>query len=163
MMAQRIQTLCDQHLARDEEVDGMTYALSLRMPAGREQSYEVDLCDVCAKAIVELRDWLADAGRKSGQPAMVRSSRAKADAPGAASAAVVAAAGASNASKCPLCDFTTSQTKPRHAVNKHMREQHDTSLDEVSGVPLPFKCDKCSAAFKTAPALGTHIARSKDH
>lgn len=152
-MAQRIQTLCDQHLARDEEVDGLTYSLTLRMPGSREQSFDVDLCDVCAKSLVELREWLAEQGRKSGTTTpLTRANRP-----------VLPATPDSTDPKCPLCDFVTTQVDVRAAVNKHMRSAHDSSLDEAAGVALPYVCDKCDRGFSTKAALGAHRAKAKEH
>jgi hypothetical protein len=161
-MAQVIRTLCDQHLARDEEVDGLTFALTMRPPGQREQTYEVDLCDDCAKPLSELREWLLEQGRKQSRSYTPRRSNGVEK-----SATTAVSATTSDDGKCPLCDFVSESKEPAHNLSKHLRKQHGTSLTELAaeqtGAALPFVCELCNVGFKSAPALGTHKARSNAH
>lgn len=61
--------------------------------------------------------------------------------------------------RCPFpgCDF--EQT--RKAVVSHVRGRHDTTLAELEGKPLDFRCDVdgCDRAFALPQALGLHRQR----
>lgn len=164
MMAQVIRTLCDEHLARDEEVDGATFSLSLRLPGEREQTFDVDLCDVCVKPLLELREWLAEKGRKQSRPYKQRSAAGNGvDKPATSKPATATPADAAEDTVCPICGYEAGGLEPVKYVTKHMRQQHGTSLAEYRGEPLPFVCEICDAGFTSKSALGAHKARSKDH
>lgn len=144
MMAQVILSLCDLHMARDEQVPGIPWVVSLGQGPARPLVRTVDLCDDCAKTMRELHDLLDRYGRKSDAP-MPSPSLAPSKQP--------------DPHKCPACAYVAPN---RSALSSHARNKHDTSLAELAGEPTPYECPArgCGRAFNRPQGVSIHVRRS---
>ena len=142
-MAQVIVSLCDQHLARDEQEPGETWSVTITVPGARPVAYDVELCAACAKPITEVGAMLTEIGR-----------RGLATAPGGRPRK-----GGPHA--CPLCDYSGPS---RGALGKHTRDRHGATLSGVvtpdAGGNYPCPMDGCDRTFPTQQGVRMHITRS---
>lgn len=166
-MAQRIQTLCDEHLSRGEEVDGTPLAFGLGPGGTKLTTYEADLCEVCAK---ELQDTLArfmELGRKvAGPRKSPTAARAAAPQTPALPAPELADLSKEEAAKqravttggCPLCDYIAQGSSPS-SLRRHIKEVHETTLEGAVGLPTPYQCSDCGQSFSRPQGLALHKTR----
>jgi hypothetical protein len=139
-MSQRIVVMCDVHQARDEDAPGRPYEVAV---GGR--TIVVDLCDACAKPLVDLFGELLEVGREESAPAR----RGRRPAPPTATATGAAGAG----EVCPICH---RRYQHRGSLRSHLRGVHDTTYATATGTATEFVCAVCGDAFSSAAALGVH-------
>ena len=174
-MAQRIQVLCDFHMEKDEEVEGSPLTFGLAQGGSKMSTYEVDLCEVCSKELVDLLAQVSTVGRQV--PGPKRKSPAKASAPKSPavasptagpepahdvdlSAQEAAKVRALSTGRCPLCDYVAAGAKSAHtSVRRHLKEVHGTTLDAALGLPTPYACTDCDMAFGKPQGLALHRKR----
>lgn len=150
-MAQRIETYCDKHLAKGEDVPGATWRIAVQVPGGKLASFDVDACADCASDFVDLASYLNEHGRPVGK----RANAASDETP-------------ESERTCPVCGFVS---KSRPAMMTHVRASHDTTVGAVqraNGAPTTdapedataYPCPDCGRGFATPQGLGSHRARS---
>ena len=154
MMAQRIQTVCDVHAERGEDVDATTWEVLARKAGSRVQVREVDLCDECAQVLTSVAAFAAENGRTVQQatpkvrpavPAPTRTVAASTDTT------------AKGKVSCPLddCGSVVNSTN----LARHVRKVHGLELADVGGrqdLPAEHPCPDCDRTFTRAQALGAH-------
>lgn len=157
-MAQRIQTLCDEHQTRQEDLDGETWTIQVVPPHGKAQAYDVDLCTDCGKPLAMALEHLAEIGRKAGKPPALVTARpvpARADDGGAPAPTRGQWAGVGDVA-CPICG-----TRPAsdNAMRSHLRNHHQTSYASafnLSEEAAPHTCPECGLRYEIPQALGAH-------
>lgn len=169
-MAQRIQVLCDMHLDREEEVDGQPITFGMGQNPNKLTTYEVDLCEVCSKELVDMLTQFAELGRQVTGPKRTAAKAAPAprqqalmppldSATPEAAKEVALMAGA-----CPLCTYVTKAGAGPKSVagslRRHLLETHEQSLEAAVGLPTPFVCPECERAFSRAQGLALHQRRT---
>lgn len=142
-MATQILTrvLCDFCNADDIETsDARTESVTI---GGAE--YEIDVCEPHGKPLTELAETLAALGRKLPKTATERArvKPSRLTEPGA--------------HVCPSCGKAMNH---RSSLTSHARSVHKTTLAELEGLAVPFKCSRCERAFSTAQGAAVHDSRS---
>ena len=137
-MSQRIVIFCDVHQARDEDVPGKSYDLALRPVAGSFTFATVDLCDACAKPLLDVFAEMVEAGREfvgevSTGKALGRPPKPK---------------------TCPVC---SQEFANRGSVSAHVRNVHGTSLSEIEGRSDGLPCPHCDQRLAKPQGLAAHI------
>jgi hypothetical protein len=126
-MAQRIQTVCDVHQARDEEADGLTWTVAFTAPGARSATtYEIDLCPDDAKGLSDVLDMVGDLGRRVDGPGRPRANGRASTPPresgargGHAAIAAGKAAGPYTCTDCGRDNFATPQALGVHRARLH--------------------------------------------
>lgn len=164
MMAQRIQTVCDVHAERGEDVEAESWEVLVRKAGSRTQTREVDLCTECASALEAVARFVADTGR------VVPQTRTKAITKVAASSTVPTSsptprkprkagrpvkAGTAMAS-CPVEGCGSVVTTQN--LSRHLRQVH--GITNAAGVEQPYPCPDCDRTFARAQGLGAHRYRA---
>jgi hypothetical protein len=163
-MAQRIQTLCDEHGTRQEDVDGTTWTIQVTPPGGKPQAWDVDLCDDCGKPLHMALEHLSEIGRKAGKPPAFVSPRpvpSRADDGGAPAPTRGQWAGVGDVA-CPICGTRPASNT---ALRNHLREHHQTSYASafnLSEEDAPHTCPDCGLRFEVGQALGAHRRAAHD-
>jgi uncharacterized C2H2 Zn-finger protein len=155
-MAQRIITLCDQHLVDGEEVEGTTYTVAIGGPGIKPQTYATDACPGHATILTDLAQWLREHGQAVEAPA--KRGRPKGSAP--APQPVQAAPAAAGEHVCPQCGHVAAN---RQALGAHGRRAHGVTVGQLLGEPADLVCPECGQAFSTPQGLGVHRAKAGDH
>lgn len=158
MMAQRIQTVCDVHAERGEDVDAETWEVLARKAGTRTQVREVDLCEECSSALAAVAAFAAENGRTVPQ------SRAKALSAVAArqsmppsSTSSPSASGERPMASCPVegCGSVVQGNN----LARHVRQLHGLT-PEAAGLGAPadavHQCPDCDRTFTRAQGLGAH-------
>lgn len=136
-MAKQIVAWCDAHLSRDEQVPGEPVRVTLNSGL----PLEVDLCEPCAKELVEPLSQFLEA---HGQPVKTNP--------------------AEGGVTCAACGKSYKQPA---SLRRHMREVHEDPalLPAPDGrsvvVPDGYPCPDCDRTFDRPQALGRH--RSHQH
>jgi len=140
-MSQRIVTLCDAHQSRDEDVPGVPYDFALRSNGGRFTFATVDLCEACAKPLVDVIAELTEVGREfDGEVPGGESGRKRGRTP---------IPETEENRTCPDCGLIS---KSRNASMTHRRVRHRESMGG------PFVCEDCGDGFATPQGRGAHKA-----
>jgi uncharacterized C2H2 Zn-finger protein len=146
-MAQQIVTLCDVHLADDIEEPGRPWSVTIQQPGGKPTSYTLDVCEEHGKPLAELVGFLRELGRP-----------------------VAATVGSpEDGATCPTCG---KELKNRGTLSTHVRQQHGTTLTELTGgaprassadpgASSDYVCPECGDTFSSPQGIGVH--RSKKH
>lgn len=148
-MAQRIQTVCDVHAERGEDVAATTWEVLARKAGSRVQVREVDLCDECAQVLTSVAAFAAENGRTVQQPTPKPRP--------AVSAAARTVTTSDGKVSCPLddCGSVVNSTN----LARHVRKVHGLELADVGGrqdLPAEHPCPDCDRTFTRAQALGAH-------
>lgn len=158
-MAQVIETYCDGCLERGEKVQARTYRTAIHVVGVKAPTYDIDLCDDCAKPLRVILEGVEEHGRivaKSGRsksaPRVLSSSSSASPAKDAPSSASTSGAVDSDTS-CPLCPFVSSSVL---GLKSHLANVHDTTLSAAKGEPQPFQCDVCQKPLSTPQGAGAH-------
>jgi hypothetical protein len=158
-MAQRIQTVCDVHLERGEDVEASTWEVLARKAGTRTQSREVDLCDECAQVLATVAAFAAEHGRTQQMVGKTRPAVTPA-APRAAVTPVAAATdkGGKPVASCPVegCGSVVQLSN----LGRHVRQVHGLELGDVATAEAQpaavHECPDCERAFTRPQALGAH-------
>ena len=150
-MAQQIVTYCDIHLAKGERVLGQTWSLAVTVPGSKARDFEVDACDDCAAPFVALVADLQEHARQVAGP-KVAPAAAKTT-PATATQTLPLARG--ERVPCPFCDATSAT---RDALNKHLRDYHESSLAEVEGTAtVDCPVSDCSRKLVSSVGRSAHL------
>jgi len=133
-MATLIIHVCDQHAAAGEEVEAQGWSFSITPPGERTKSFDVDLCEQCAKGLVDLVAHFDDIARRSAGP----SAKARPAATGRAGVTL----DDPGAVACPECGQISAN---RASLGGHARRVHNTTLTELLGEEEKFQCLTCPA------------------
>ena len=138
MVSQLVRSIwCDYHQqAKDEDVPGEEYQVVLD-----GTTTDIDLCAECAEPLAELRAYLSLYGRElkqRGRPKSVPQSERQ-------------------RSQCPECGKSLADRK---SVQAHMRNQHQTTLQEWlaehTDAPKPDNSCSCGRVFSSVQGLARH-------
>lgn len=150
MMAQVISVICDGSIHEGQEVPGRAYSLGVQVPGGSPWEWvAIDLCDDCAKPLLDLTTELVDLGRPGGRPAE----------------------GSPSSTGPVTCSICGGIHKNRASLGAHYRTQHGKTLGEVEGGPatkdgpragtqVPLTCPECGGTYRGPQGLGSHRART---
>ena len=160
-MVQVIETYCDQCAERGENIPAEVYGAAISLPGQKPEAHETDLCEQCAKPLLDLLEELRDKGRpvkrrKSGPAAKPRAAVAAVAGPEESAQS----GGPASALACPVagCEFVGTSAKQ---LSGHVRRHHDTTLAEARGDALPYRCDVCGRGFARPQSVALH--RMKGH
>lgn len=140
-MAREIVIWCDEHLRTEEHVPAAPHTFTID-----QQTYEVDLCAECVKALVGPLLALCEDAAQPVKP------EPKAERKAGKRARVAT---------CPICEATYSS---RGAVIDHGRTAHGEDIAKIEtergvnvyGHKLAHKCPECGLAFSRPQGLGAH-------
>lgn len=161
-MAQKIVTTCDVHAARDEDAPGRPWTVTIQGPGDRQTAYVVDLCDDDSKALVELRDMVAELGRQLPSSAAARRPpglrQHDTPTPGVEIRGITA--DSQGRWPCPACG---KSSKTWAALRDHVRRNHHTTVASlIEGEDVrTWACPECGDEFTTPQGRGAH--RKKTH
>ena len=167
MMAQKIVTLCDAHMANDEETEGAPWVVSLTGPGEKPVTWEVDLCDQDGKTLRDLATMLDAVGRVTEGPrrkvatAARRAARTAAQAHAAPRArpeahSPVEAPHTAEGWPCPV-EGCGKVPRTRNGLASHLRGMHDgLTIAAATGQPERFVCPECGFRSARAQGLGAH-------
>jgi hypothetical protein len=142
-MSQRIVTLCDMHGARDEDQPGSPYDLAIRVGGKRFEFVTVDLCESCAKGLVDVFAEISQVGRPfDGDPTEAVAKRAK---HGVGRRPLE--------TNCPECGH---DAPTRSALRSHVTSAHGQTIGELEGSEKS-ECPECHREFAGRAALGSHM------
>ena len=171
MMAQKIVTMCDAHMATtDDEVPAFAWEVTLLAPGeSKPTTWSVDLCRDHAKELLDLADTLNSVGRitEGSRKARRANARATADrqstpAPKEAHTAPSEPLAAPNGSMVPTpCPVDGCDAVPatRKSLVSHLRHMHDgMTMDQALGRARPYACPEpgCDFASSRPQGLGAH-------
>ena len=140
-MSQRIVIFCDVHQSRDEDVPGKSYDLALRPNAEGFTFATVDLCDTCAKPLLDVFGELVEVGREfNGEPSEVLKT-SKRGRPG-------------KSKRCPICGDNFAS---RGSMRTHVSSVHGQSISKIEGSSDGLACPHCRREFAKPQGLTAHI------
>jgi uncharacterized C2H2 Zn-finger protein len=132
-MSQRIVVVCDVHQSRDEDAPGRPYDLMLREPGGTFRMLTVDLCEVCAKPVLDVFADVVEVGRefdgelpRGGKPP----------------------------TPCPVCG---KQYANRGSLRSHVERVHGESVTSATGQSEGLACPHCERTFARSQGLAAHV------
>lgn len=140
-MSQRIVVFCDVHQARDEDVSGKSYDLALRSAGGSFAFATVDLCEVCAKPLLDVFTELVEVGREF-EDAIPRPLKPKNRRGGRQSIPHTV-----DNRTCDVCGFISAS---REGMLSHERANHPR-MDN------PYPCEFCEFSSKAGQGLAAHV------
>jgi hypothetical protein len=140
-MAQRIQTVCDVHLAQGLDTEGETWEVLVRKAGSRAQMREVDLCGECSASLEAVAAFAAEHGRTQAGP------RART----AAAALTVTPTGKVACTVEGCTSMVSAGNLPRHLRDVHGQRQ---------AAPDVYPCPDCAQMFARPQGLGAHRYRA---
>lgn len=147
-MAQRLITVVTCDLDHAQEVDAVPFTVSIAGPGETPTTYDVDLCDTCAKSYLDLRAEVVEHGRPQS-----RQRRAPV-APGAVHPP----------RSCPAsgCDYVTTTAT---GLTAHAKTVHGLTVAELDGTAsIPCPADGCGRKFSARQGLSVHLSSTHpDH
>jgi len=141
-MSQRIVIFCDAHQARDEDVPGKSYDVALRPVAGMFEFVTVDLCDSCAKPLLDVFAEASELGRvfEGDVPGGVSTKRQRRP---------------PKTTSCPVCGHAFAH---RGSLRQHTRTVHGKSINELEDSTMDvFTCPHCEGKYERPQGLSAHI------
>src|SRR6185312_6167064 len=137
MMAQRIQTVCDVHAERGEDVDASSWEVLVRKAGSRSALREVDLCSECAQVLESVAAFAAENGRTVQQP----TPKARAAVTPAASSVTPAKPAKGGMASCPVegCGSVVQASN----LGRHVRNVHGLSAVPDADAAAVYPCPDC--------------------
>lgn len=146
-MSQRIVIFCDVHQSRDEDVPGKSYDLALRPNAGTFTFATVDLCDACAKPLLDVFGEMVEVGREfDGNPLELRPGKAKSSPVGRPA----------KSTTCPACGHAFGS---RGSLRAHARDVHGKTVAELEQGDAAdvHTCPHCGGVYERSQGLAAHV------
>jgi len=167
-MSQKIVTLCDIHQQRDEEVPGRPFDVVARVDGGGFRFVTIDLCESCAKPLVDMVDGFAELGReytgavprppkrRSRATSVARASRPDAGTRGPLPVEYPIEETDDGRVVCPTCGTTAAN---KSSLRSHLRNRHGQTMSAAYGREddAAFVCPVCADRFDGATGLSSHI------